>query len=92
LRTHAPDIADALATMEREHREHDALLAQLIPAWAALSKNPAERKHTRAAAARLRALLEDHLAAEERLVIPALAKLSEAERRAVAAEMRARRV
>ena len=91
LRKLAPHTAAALETMEREHRAHDQLLARLIPAWDALRSDPRLRRDTLADAVRLRALLEEHLAAEERLVIPALAQLPAEEARAIVAELRARR-
>jgi hypothetical protein len=84
-------VPDALAAMEREHRAHEELLASLVPAWAALREHPDGRRATHAPAARLQSVLEEHLAAEERLVIPALARLPAVELGAIAAEMRRRR-
>ena len=91
LRRYAPDTLAALDDMEREHRAHDALLAGLVAAWAAIGEDPARRAATAEAAARLRAELERHLAAEERLVVPALAGLPTDEQQAILEEMRARR-
>jgi iron-sulfur cluster repair protein YtfE (RIC family) len=92
LRRFAPDTLDALATMEREHREHAALLARLVPEWEKLARSPAGRGATLADAQRLLAALEAHLAAEESAVIPSLSRVPPAEAQAFAGEMRARRV
>jgi hypothetical protein len=77
--------------MEREHRAHDLLLARLIPAWDSLRSDPRPRDGTRADAVRLQAELEQHLAAEERLIVPALARLPPEEQRAFVEELRSRR-
>jgi iron-sulfur cluster repair protein YtfE (RIC family) len=92
LRRLAPDTALALDRMEREHRAHDSLLAILIPAWASLRSEPGAKTSLAADAAHLQSLLEEHLAAEERLVIPALARLPADELRALVDEIRARRL
>src|SRR5262245_17043047 len=91
LRPLAPEIVDALAAVEEEHRAHDELLARLVPAWDALRSDPARRKETLADVRRLQADLEAHLAAEERTMVPALARLPAAEARAIVDELRARR-
>jgi iron-sulfur cluster repair protein YtfE (RIC family) len=91
LRRFAPDVAAALDDMEREHRAHDELLAKLLPAWAAIRTDANAAAQTRSDAERLQTLLEQHLAAEERLVLPALARLPAGERDALVDEMRARR-
>jgi iron-sulfur cluster repair protein YtfE (RIC family) len=91
LRRFAPDSAEALAAMEREHHAHHGLLARLLPAWHALSSDPQLRRDTLTDARRLQIELEEHLAAEERLIIPAMARLPEEEARAMVVEMRARR-
>jgi iron-sulfur cluster repair protein YtfE (RIC family) len=91
LRQIAPETVEALETMEREHRAHDELLARLVPAWEALRSDPRLRRETHADALRLRAELEAHLAAEERLIVPALARLPAEESRAIVTELRARR-
>jgi iron-sulfur cluster repair protein YtfE (RIC family) len=91
LRRVAPDTLEALRTMEREHRAHEALLAQLVGAWDALRTDPGRRHETRVAAMRLRDELEPHLQAEERLIIPAIGQLAVDEQLAFVAEARARR-
>jgi iron-sulfur cluster repair protein YtfE (RIC family) len=91
LRRFAPEAAAALDAMEREHRAHDEVLARLIPAWEALRADPGVRRETLADARRLQAQLEEHLAVEERLIIPAIARLPADEASAIIAELRARR-
>jgi iron-sulfur cluster repair protein YtfE (RIC family) len=91
LRRYAPETMAALADMEREHREHERLLGGLVTAWAAIGDDPGRRTASAEAASRLRAELERHLAAEEGLVVPALARLPADEARAILEEMRARR-
>jgi iron-sulfur cluster repair protein YtfE (RIC family) len=91
LRQFAPETGDALAAMEREHRAHEELLARLIPAWESLRADPGPRRFTLADATRLQAALEEHLAAEERLVVPALVRLPGAESDAIVEELRQRR-
>lgn len=91
LRRYAPEVLAALGDMEREHRDHERLLAGLIAAWAAIGGDPGRRAASADAAAHLRDELERHLAAEERLVVPALARLPADEARAILDEMRARR-
>jgi iron-sulfur cluster repair protein YtfE (RIC family) len=91
LRRFAPETADALRTMERQHRAHDELLARLIPAWGELRSDPRRRRDTHADAVHLRSELEEHLVAEERAVIPVLARLPHEEQRAFVDELRARR-
>ena len=92
LRRFAADAAAALDDMEREHRAHAELLRILVPAWDSLRADPKGRSRTLADATLLQTLVEEHLAAEERLVIPALARLSVEELGALAGEMKARRV
>jgi iron-sulfur cluster repair protein YtfE (RIC family) len=91
LRRFAPDAAEALAAMEREHRMHDELLARLVPAWDALRLDPRGRQDTLADARHLETQLEEHLLAEERAVLPALDRLPAAEARGIVDELRARR-
>jgi iron-sulfur cluster repair protein YtfE (RIC family) len=90
LRQFAPDTSEALAAMEREHRAHEALLARLIPAWESLRADPGPRRATLADAARFQTALEEHLVAEERLVVPALLHLPAAESSAIVDELRQR--
>jgi iron-sulfur cluster repair protein YtfE (RIC family) len=91
LRRYAPEAMAALTDMEREHRDHESALAGLIAAWASIADDPGRRAASADAAAHLRAELERHLAAEERLVVPALARLPADEQHAILDEMRARR-
>jgi hypothetical protein len=91
---HAPGLREALAAMHREHLAADVLLAELVPAWAALKETPARddlRRATARAAAELAQALEAHLADEERLIVPAITRLPPDEQQAILAEMRARR-
>jgi iron-sulfur cluster repair protein YtfE (RIC family) len=91
LRRFAVDTAAALDDMEREHRGHAELLAILTPAWASVRAGTGARERTLSDATLLKELLEAHLAAEERLVLPALARLPAEQIRAIVEEMRARR-
>jgi hemerythrin-like domain-containing protein len=91
LRRWAPQTFDALAAMEREHREHEIGLGRLIPRWAELARDPGARATTLAGAQQLSAALEAHLAAEESAVLPSLPRLPPEELQAFVAELRARR-
>lgn len=95
LERHAPELLDILATLTREHREAEDLLAELRSTWQSLARAPAQaalRIATAAPAERLRALLKRHLALEEERVFPVLGQiLSPGEERAIVAEFRARR-
>jgi hypothetical protein len=92
-RSIAPRLAasPALATVRDEHRAHETLLARLIPAWEALTRDPRARAATLDEARALEATLEAHLALEEREILPAVAALPERDQRDIVAEMRARR-
>ncbi len=86
----------ALGAMRREHAEHEAATARLVELCALVEADPAQLAglagELGALAARLDALFEAHLEAEERSIFPALgALLGEAERRAAIDELRARR-
>lgn len=91
----SPDLARALEDMAREHDEHEPLLAALLPRWQALALDPARlpalRDDLARDAAALQEMLERHLAAEERLVVPAVRALPPDEAAAIVAELRARR-
>ncbi|UJR84134.1 hemerythrin domain-containing protein [Sandaracinus amylolyticus] len=96
LRGRAPDVDAALTRMHDEHEEHDAMRAELVERTLAIAIDPqvypehVERLRTLAPA--LRDALHLHLESEERVIVPALPRLlSVDERRAVIAEMRARR-
>ncbi len=90
-----PVVARALDDMAREHDEHEPLLAALLPRWQALVADPSRlatlRDDLARDAAALQELLERHLAAEERVVVPALRALPADESAAIVAELRARR-
>jgi iron-sulfur cluster repair protein YtfE (RIC family) len=91
LRRFAPETLAALTAMERQHREHEPLLDGLIRAWRGLVADPGPRAASAGDAARLRAELERHLGDEERLIVPALARLPGEERRSFVDEVRQRR-
>jgi hypothetical protein len=86
----------ALQTMSAQHVSSDATLVEALPLWRRVAADPAALA---AQAARLgelaRALAahwEDHLGMEETIIFPAItARLDDAERAAMLAEMRARR-
>lgn len=87
----------ALQTMSAQHVSIDATLAEAIPLWRAVAVDPgALAAHAPRLAALARALAahwDDHLGMEEAIIFPALAaQLDDAERAAIHAEMRARRV
>jgi iron-sulfur cluster repair protein YtfE (RIC family) len=91
LRRFVPEAAAALDAMEREHRGHDELLARLLPAWASIRDGNSLRERTLPDATLLSSRFAEHLAEEERIVIPALARLPPDEGSALTGEMRARR-
>ena len=88
-------LDETLAAMCSEHRGHEAPLAELLAICDELVEHP--EKHAERAAAladlsrRLEEEFEHHLAAEERVIFPALAKLDPGTRDAMVAELRARR-
>jgi iron-sulfur cluster repair protein YtfE (RIC family) len=90
------EVDAALATMEREHREHEAPLARLLALMDQLMASPAAHAQlaaaVAAAAGELGAAFETHLANEEQKIFPALKTLlTPAEQAAILAEIRARR-
>jgi hemerythrin-like domain-containing protein len=95
LRGLDPALDAALAAMAAEHREHEQPLSELLRLMALLSAHPDElAQHADALAAvsaELAGLIEPHLEAEERVIIPALSRLSDEVLTAIRSEMRARR-
>jgi hypothetical protein len=91
----AAGLDEALAVMGREHREAEALLAELAPLWDALAREPGRLADLGPATARGGAALVDHmarhLAAEEAVVLPAVRALDPAVQADVVRELRARR-
>jgi iron-sulfur cluster repair protein YtfE (RIC family) len=89
------ELDRALADMQREHAEHEPLLAQLLLTNAALLAAP-DDLHARVALAEaaeaLARAFEPHLAREEAMIFPALNELlAESERATILTELRARR-
>jgi iron-sulfur cluster repair protein YtfE (RIC family) len=94
LRGQAQEIDAALAAMQREHGEHGPKLSALLAACGALRDQPRDaRRKARldAAAGELVRDFEPHLALEEGLLFPALARLPESVQATIIAELRARR-
>jgi iron-sulfur cluster repair protein YtfE (RIC family) len=96
LRGRAPEIDDALAKMEREHRDHDAPLARLLDLLDELMKDPSSHGRlagpVAAAAEELGAAFETHLVDEEQKIFAHLKRLlTPAEQAEILAEIRARR-
>jgi iron-sulfur cluster repair protein YtfE (RIC family) len=96
LRGRSQEVDAALATMEREHEEHEAPLARLLALMDELVATPAA--HARradavaAAAAELAKAFDVHLTSEEKVVFPALRTLlTPAEQQQILGEVRARR-
>jgi iron-sulfur cluster repair protein YtfE (RIC family) len=85
----------ALATMASEHTSHAPVCERLIAVCDALAQRPGQLHELATELAEVGAILDTdfttHLAAEERLVFPALAALPDADRMAIAAAMQARR-
>ncbi len=86
-------LAEANEAMIQQHTEIDALIAQLVPAWRELERNP---EHPQADLLQqtecLQRLWTSHLQLEEEQVIPAMRHyLSADDLRVIEAEMRARR-
>jgi hemerythrin-like domain-containing protein len=96
LKGKSGEVDQALATMEREHHEHEAPLARLLALMDELVAQPATHAQradaVAAAAAELSRAFETHLASEEKNVFPALRSLlNPAEQAQILAELRARR-
>jgi hemerythrin-like domain-containing protein len=86
-------LAEANEAMVQQHTEIDALIAELVPAWRELERDP---QHPQAdllqQTERLQQLWASHLQLEEEQVIPAMQRyLPPDELREIEAEMRARR-
>lgn len=95
LHGRAAELDAALERMSEEHDRHAPLLRRLLDACAALRTSPRDapaRAEIAAAARELVAEFEPHLAAEERVVFPAIrALLTTEEQHAIVRELRARR-
>ena len=91
----SPEVDRALAQMEAEHAEHAPDVARIVAICAQLEREPgrmpALAAELAACAARLDAAFAAHLALEERVVFPALARLPAADRDAMLAALRERR-
>lgn len=89
------EIDDALARMHADHADHAAPVARLVAICAALEADPAQLPAHAAelatVAGTLDAAFAPHLALEERVVFPALARLPDAERATMRDALRARR-
>ncbi len=91
-----PFVDAELVAMTREHREHEPALAALLSACRELARHPARHAELAAVVARAAVSLERHfavhLAREEAVVFPAIARLLDAKAdAAIVAELRARR-
>lgn len=94
LRKRSPELDRALETMRAQHTEHHALVRALLGAAQAAGQQPgdgARRAALAAAAGELGLAFERHLELEERVILPALRELPEAEQAAITRELRARR-
>jgi iron-sulfur cluster repair protein YtfE (RIC family) len=97
LRGRDRTIDRALATMTREHREHQAGLARVVAACAAIADHPqgqrAARSELSGSASALQAAFTAHLETEETIVFPGIRRLLEpAQQAAILAEFRDRRL
>jgi hemerythrin-like domain-containing protein len=91
-----PFVDAELVAMTREHREHEPALAALLSACGELARAPGRHAELAAVVARSAVTLERHfalhLAREEAVVFPAIARLLDREAdAAIVAELRARR-
>lgn len=91
-----PAVDEALHAMAREHAEHEAPLASLLTACATLSERPEALPELRESLARdashLQCAFEEHLRAEEAVVLPAMREhLSKEELEQILRELRGRR-
>lgn len=96
LRGRERTVDEALAQMEREHRDHEAPLARLLALMDELMRDPAAHDRlaapVAAAADELGAAFESHLVDEEQKVFAHLKRLlTPAEQQEILAEIRARR-
>lgn len=90
-----PDVDAALDGMRREHQAHEAHVSTLVEIAAALDAAPTRHRDLRAALGRATALVRDefsgHLAAEESIIFPAVARLLANQEEDMLAELRTRR-
>jgi hypothetical protein len=91
-----PELDDALDAMALEHARLHDVLRELSPIWSRLVVRPEDLAQDAGAldegTRRLDALFGAHLAAEEGVILPALAELSLEEETAIVLEMRHRRL
>ena len=88
--TASAELSDTFTEMSNEHTESDALVARLLPFWES-SPTRSQLRGTLVTARTLAELMERHLAREEHVLFPAVARLPSATQKEIAAEMRARR-
>jgi iron-sulfur cluster repair protein YtfE (RIC family) len=94
LRGLDPELDRALSHMHVQHQGHAAPLARLLGALAAVAVAPeaaASRAHLAAVATELEQAFEEHLALEESVIFPRLARLERHVQDEVLRELRARR-
>jgi iron-sulfur cluster repair protein YtfE (RIC family) len=93
MRLGNPRLDDALVAMTREHDDLDENLDELLARWQEIidQPTPARCAATRWQASCLLVHFEQHLAAEEARIFPAIAQLPPAQTSAIVAEMVARR-
>jgi len=95
LRGRGAEVERELAEMQREHGEHEPLLARLVALCDALAADPARHAALAPELDQVATALAGHFAAhldrEERVLFPAVRALPEAERAAMVRELRARR-
>ena len=86
-------MEEALRVTSQQHVEIDALLAQLIPVWETLTREPshATATTTRTSAEALVALFTRHLRIEEEVILPAARKLPAEVQAQLVGEFQARR-
>jgi hemerythrin-like domain-containing protein len=95
LRAQAPELDRVLESMSTQHAEHEAAIAALLAALAALRDDPADgprRKALAAAATTLWSVFAEHLAMEEAIIFPAVRRhLGDEARGVLMEQLRARR-
>ena len=86
LRGRDAALDEALDSMEREHSDHDDVVARLVAACAELERRPGQLAELRSELEQVSArLVEDfaaHLDGEEKIVLPAIRRLLSEEERA----------
>lgn len=89
------DVAAANDAMLHQHAGLNEVVAELLPLWQEVQRNPAAiasfAAPLRERTLRLEALWQEHLRLEEEIVFPAMQRELAAQLPAIAAEMRARR-